>query len=123
MEARADVGQNSTRKNLKHLDGYIFYPISTSTWSFSIKEIFKHDTITNKNTFKLNLLTYGNGISPNIFTEYLYTFILNTPSKIRKCTHQIHWIVTNINMHQHRWYYFDMYHQSSLFFNGGLQKK
>ena len=44
----------STRENLKHLlNGYIFYPFST--WPSSIRETLDHDTITNKNTFKLIL--------------------------------------------------------------------
>ena len=105
------------RQNLKHLlDGYIFYPIST--WPSSIREILEYDTITDKNTFKLTLFAYGNGISPDVLIEYLYTLILNTPSKIRKHTHQLQWIVTNINTHQHKWHYFDMYHQSFLLFDG-----
>ena len=109
--------RTSTREDLTHLlNGYIFYPIST--WPPSIKEIIEHNTITDTNTFKLLLFAYGNGISPNVFIEYLYTFILNTPSKIKKRTHQIHWILTNINTHQHKWYYFDMYHRSLLFLNG-----
>ena len=107
----------SKRENLKHLlDGYIFYPISI--WPSSIRVILEHDTITDKNTFKLILFAYGNGISSNVFIEYLYTFILNTSSKIRKHPHQLHWIVTNINAHQHKWYYFDMYRRSFLLFNG-----
>ena len=101
------------RKNLKHLlDGYIFCPIST--WPLSIREILEHDIITDKNTFKLILFAYGNGISP----DDLYTLILNTPSKLRKRTHQLQWIITNINAHQHKWYYFDMYHRSFLLFDG-----
>ena len=44
----------STREKLKHLpNGYIFYPLST--WPSSIKETLDHDTITDKNTFKLIL--------------------------------------------------------------------
>ena len=101
--------RTSTRKDLDHLlDGHIFYPIST--WPPSIKEIPEHNPITDKNTFKLILVAYGNGISPYVFIEYLYSFILNTPSKAKKRTHQIHWIVTSINTHQHKWYYFDMCH-------------
>ena len=72
-------------ENLKHLlDGYIFYP-----WPQSIREILEHDTITNKNTFTLILFPYGNGISPDVLIKYLYTLILNTPSKIRKRKHQL----------------------------------
>ena len=101
--------QTSTRKDLDHvLDVHIFYPIST--WLPSTKEILEHNLITDKNTFKLILFAYGSGTSPNVFIEYLYTFILNTLSKTKKRTRQIHWIVTNINTHQHKWYYFDMYH-------------
>ena len=71
------------RENLKHLlDGNIFYPIFT--WPFSIREILEHDTITDKNTFKLILSVYGNEISPDVLTEYVYTLILNTHSKIKK---------------------------------------
>ena len=81
--------RTSTGKNLEHLlDGQSFYPIST--WPPSIKEIIEHNPITDKDTFKLILFAYGNGISPNVFIEYLYTFILNTPSKTKKRTHQIH---------------------------------
>ena len=70
--------RTSTRKDLEHLlEGHIFYPIFT--WPPSIKEISEHNPITDKNTFKLILFAYRNGISPNIFTEYLYTIILNTP--------------------------------------------
>ena len=72
---------------------------SILTWTFSIREILEHDTITDKNIFKLILFAYGNGISPDVHIEYLYSLILNTPSKIRKCTHQLHWIITNINTH------------------------
>ena len=109
--------RTTKRENLKHLlDGYIFYPIST--WPLSIREILEHDIITDKNTFKLILFAYGNGISPDILIEYLYTLILNTPSKITKRTHQLQWIITNINTHQHKWYYFDMYHRSFLLFDG-----
>ena len=98
----------SKRENVKHLlDRYIFYPIST--WPSSIRETLKHDTIMNKNTLKLTPFAFSNGISPNVFTEYHYTFILNTPPKIGKRTHQLQWIITNINTHQHKWYYFDMY--------------
>ena len=111
-----------TRKDLKHLlDGYIFYPIST--WPSSIKEILEHDTITDKNTFKLILFANGNGISPNVFIKCFYSFIVNKPSKIRKPTHQIHWIVININTHQRRWYYFDMHHRSFLLFSGLTKTK
>ena len=68
----------SKRENVEHLlDGYIFYHIST--WPSSTRETLKHDTITNKNTFKLTPFAYGNVISPNLFIEYHYTFILNTP--------------------------------------------
>ena len=71
----------STRKELEQLfDHHIFYPIST--WPPSIKEILEHNTITDRSTFKLILFAYGYGISPNIIIEYLYTFILNTPSEI-----------------------------------------
>ena len=73
--------RTSTRKNLEH-DGQIFYRISTRPPS--IKEIIEHNPITDKNTFKLILFAYGNGISPNVFIEYLYTFILNTPSKTKE---------------------------------------
>ena len=69
-------------------------------------------------TNNTTILHFTFGISPNVFIEYLYTFILNTPSNIRKRAHQIHQIVTNINMHQHKWYYFDMYHRSFLLFHG-----
>ena len=101
------------RENLKHLlDGNIFYPIFT--WPFSIREILEHDTITDKNTFKLILFAYGHRILPDVLTEYLYTLILNTLSKIRKCTHQVQWIITNINTYQHKWYYSDMYHRPFL---------
>ena len=58
-----------TRKPEHLLDGRIFYPIST--WPSSIREIPKHDTITDKNTFKLILFAYGNGTYPNVFKEYL----------------------------------------------------
>ena len=106
----------STRKDLEQLlDGHIFYPIST--WSPSIKEILEHNTITNKNTFTVILFAYGNGVSPNIFIEYLYSFILNTPAKTKKRTQQIYWIITNVNTHQHKWYYFDIHHRSFLFLN------
>ena len=75
----------SKRENVKHLlDGYIFYPITT--WPSSIRETLEHDTITNKNTLKLTPFVFRNGISPNVFMEYYYTFILNTPPKISKCT-------------------------------------
>ena len=80
----------STRKNLEHLlDGHIFYAISTR--SPFIKETLEHNPITDKNTFKLILFAYGNGISPDVFMQYLYTFVLNTPSKTKKRTTQIHW--------------------------------
>ena len=107
----------SKRENLKNLlERYIFYSIST--WPSSMREILEHDTVTDKNTFKLILFLYGNEISPNVFIEYIYTFILNTPPKMRKRTHQLQWIITNINTHQHKWYYFDMYHHSFLLFDG-----
>ena len=83
-----------------------------------MREILEHDTITDKNTFKVILFLYDNEISLNVFIEYLYTFILNTPPKMRKHTHQLQWIITNINTHQHKWYYFDMYHHSFLLFDG-----
>ena len=90
------------RENLKHLlHGYIFYPIST--WPSSIREIVEHDTITSKNTFQMILFPYGHGISQDVLIEYLYTLFLNTPSKTRKRIHQLMWIMTNINMHQHKW--------------------
>ena len=77
--------ENAKCENLEHLlDGHIFYPIST--WPSSIRDILEYDTITDKNTFKLTPSLNVNGISPNVFIEYLYTFILNTPSKIRKHT-------------------------------------
>ena len=78
-------------KNFKYLlenASYNFYPISRRR-PF-IKEIHEHNTITDKNTFKLILFAYINGISQNVFTEYLYTSILNTSSKIKKRTNQIH---------------------------------
>ena len=105
------------RENLKYLpDGDTFCPIST--WPSSVREILEHDTITDKNTFKLILFAYGNRIFPDVFIQYLYTFIPNTPSKIRKRTHQLQWIITNINTHQHKWYYFDMCDWSFLLFDG-----
>ena len=71
------------RENLKYLpDGDTFCPIST--WPSSVREILEHDTITDKNTFKLILSVYGNEISPDVLTEYVYTLILNTHSKIKK---------------------------------------
>ena len=110
----------SKQENLKHLFyGSIFYPIST--WPSSIGQILKHDTITDKNTFKLILLTCSNRIYPNVCIEYLYTLILNTPSRIRKHTHQLHWRVPNVNTHQHKWYYFNMYHRSFVL-NHGREK-
>ena len=78
--------RRSTQKNLEALlDGQIFYPISSL--STSIKEFLEHNPITDKNTFKLILFVYGNEISPNVFIEYFYEFILNTPSKTKKGTH------------------------------------
>ena len=71
-----------------------------------------------KNTFTLILFAYGNGISPDVHIKYLYALILNTPSKIRKCKHQLQWIITNINTHQQKRYCFDMDHQSFLTFDG-----
>ena len=49
----------------------------------------------------LILCVYGNGTSPNVFIEYLCAFILHRPPKIRKSTHQLRWIITNINTQQH----------------------
>ena len=90
--------RTSARGDLVHLlERYIFYPIST--WLPSSKEIVEHNTITDRNTFKLIMFACGNRISPNLFIEYLYKFIFNTPSKIKKRPNQIHWIVTNINRH------------------------
>ena len=82
-----------------------------------LKTLLKLNKLTKEESIS-NLFAYGNGISSNVFIEYLYTFILNTSSKIRKRPHQLHWIVTNINTHQHKWYYFDMYLRSFLLFNG-----
>ena len=52
----------------------------------AIRGILEHDTITDKNTFKLIPFAYGNGILPNVFIDYLYTFILITLSETRKRT-------------------------------------
>ena len=50
--------RTSARKHLKHLlDVQIFYPISTQP-PF-IKEISKHNPITDKNTFQLILFAFG----------------------------------------------------------------
>ena len=58
----------SAREDLPHLlGGYILYPILT--WPPSIKEIIEQNTITDRNTFRLILFSYGNGISPNVFIE------------------------------------------------------
>ena len=66
----------------------------------------------------LILCVYGNGTSPNVFIEYLCAFSLNRPPKIRKSTHQLRWMITNINTQQNKWYYFDIYHRSFLLFIG-----
>ena len=109
--------RTSSRGDLVHLlDRFIFYSISTSLPS--IQQNFEHNTMTGRNTFELILFAFSNRICPKLFIEYLYTFILNTPSKTRKRPNQIHWIVTNINTHQHKSYYFDMYHRSFLLLNG-----
>ena len=80
--------RTSTRKNLEHLlDRQIFYPISTRPPS--IKEILEHNPITDKNILKRISLPMAMEF-PNVFTEYLYTFILDTHSKTKKRTHQIH---------------------------------
>ena len=55
-----------TGKSLEHvLDGHIFYPVSTR--SPSIKEMLEHTPITGKNTFKLIIFVYDNGIFPKSF--------------------------------------------------------
>ena len=82
----------------------------------STEEILKHDTTTNKNTFKLIFFAYGYGISQNVFMKYLYMLIVNTPSKVKKATHQILWIILNIDIDQ-QMALFDMHDQSFLFLN------
>ena len=69
--------RKSLKRDLRHLIevGCIFYPISS--WPLSIKEILKHDTITDTNTFQLILFAYDSDISPNVFMKYLYMLILN----------------------------------------------
>ena len=80
--------RKSTQRDLRHLiDGYIFYTISS--WPPPIKEILKHDTIINTNTFRLIIFAYDNGISPNVFMKYLYMLILNTPGKTKKRMYQM----------------------------------
>ena len=89
----------SRRKDFKQLlDGHIFCPISK--WLPSITEILEHNTITDKNTFKLILFAYGYGISPKVCIQYLYTFILNISSNAKKRTQLMYWIVTKVNTHQ-----------------------
>ena len=78
----------------------------------------RNDTVTDKSTFKLIFFAYGNGISQSVFIEFLYTLIFNTLPKLKKRTHKLQWIITNINTRQRKWYYFDMYHQYFLLFRG-----
>ena len=59
-------------------------------WPPFFKETLKQDTIIDKNKFKLILFACGIVISPNIFIIYLYTLTVNTSSKMKKRTHQIH---------------------------------
>ena len=78
--------RTSAREDLAHLlDGYIFYP--TSTWPPSIKEIVEHNTITDRNTFKLIPFAYGNGISPNVLFPQISLHIHSQYTLKNKETH------------------------------------
>ena len=53
--------RTSAQRDLGHLiDGNSFYPICPP----SIKEILKHETMTDKNSLQLIIFAYGNSISP-----------------------------------------------------------
>lgn len=97
------------------LNGDAFYP--STTWPIYIQTHIRDTPISDTNTFKIFLFFYGNGCSPDLITEYIYT-TNNDPRKIRKRYYQIKYICNNINKHKHHWYYFDIHTNTHLHMDG-----
>lgn len=90
--------QNNQHKILKEINGYAFYP--STTWPLHIQLALTDTPISDINTFKLLLFFFGNGYSPQLAFEIIYT---SHPAneKINKRFHQLKWITNTLQNKMH----------------------
>ena len=106
------------RQDLFHtINGDAFYPLNS--WPSHFKRIFWQKHITDKDTFKLFLFFIGNGGSPNIIAEWVFTsqYILGE-RKAEKTARQLDFLQNNRERKADIWFYFDILHQDWRFLNG-----
>ena len=106
------------RQDVFHsINGDAFYPLNS--WPSNIKRIFWQKPITDKDTFKLFLFFIGNGGSPNIIAEWVFTSqYWGNERKAEKRARQMDFLLSNRERKADIWFYFDILHQDWRFLNG-----
>lgn len=104
------------------LNGDVFYPVQV--WPKKILSTFWKKPIGDKDTFQLMLFFLGNGCSPDIITEWIYSSQhWASPQKLDKRKRQVSFICNNMDSKGHIWFYFDIHHNEWLYLNGQKRTK
>ena len=106
-----------TRARIQRLlNGDAFFPIHS--WPLKMQLIFTNTPLSDSDTFQFLLFMYGNGCPPEICLQHLCTSYYFCKDKRNKRIYQIKWIVSNLALKRHCWYYYDIHQQKTLFLNG-----
>ena len=107
------------RKDLySAINGDVFYPLNV--WPEWMKRLFWRKPLGDTMTFKLLCLMLGNGCSPFVICKWILTSLYGKEpmNRQKKRLTQMIWIVKSIPSHLGHWYYYDLFHQRYVYFDG-----
>ena len=110
------------RKELFHaINGDVFY--SLNAWPEWMKSVFWRKPLGDKMTFKLLCQMLGNGCSPLIICKWILTSLYGKEpmNRQKKRLTQMLWMIKNIPKNLHHWYYYDLFHQRFVYFDGDFK--
>jgi hypothetical protein len=111
--------KNERMSLFKIIDGELFY--SMKDWPKSTKQVFWKKPLSDKETFIVTLFLHGNGCPPEILMKWVLSsqfWASDKGNTLKKRNIQLQWILKNILLKQHVWYFFDMHHRRNLYFDG-----
>ena len=97
---------------LKSIDSHMIYPLAM--WPKDMQSLFWKKPPSDKGTFKLCLFLLGNSCPPCVTLHWIVSWRHWDKTK---------WIVNNVSQKECYWFYFDLYYNKYLCFNGSKRQK
>ena len=109
------------RELFEDIDGNAFF--SLKSWPEEYQRMFWAKPIGDKETFKLMLFCLGNGCAPQLITHWILLSQSWLPTKAEKRARQLDFILNNVDVKRHSWFYFDLDYGKWLHLDGLPKEK